>query len=281
MCVRVYDSMRILDLLVLCSAFRVALLSHAVTCMDIGSSKPLSVFANLMSPGPIITGTSAKISQAAQYATANSSIIPLTSRKRNRRVSHSSPAVTHRNARQQRAKLRGGACAINTKLHSFVSDKMVRTLLRLAGSVLFSFIFLTSGLNALSNWDQMATFTASKMQPLGVPNELIAASFAISIALKILGAVLLVAGVFNSTLRKVGAGILIAFLVPVALIVHNFWEQPEGQAKQTEMSQFFKNLSMIGALLCFIADADNHGATKRAPSKREDKAIRKPPKKVE
>ncbi len=51
-----------------------------------------------------------------------------------------------------------------------------------------------------------------------------------------------------------GALVLIAFLVPIAFIMHAFWRESDEQMQQMQMAQFMKNISMAGgALIIFWA----------------------------
>jgi len=52
---------------------------------------------------------------------------------------------------------------------------------------------------------------------------------------------------------RVGAALLLAFLVLASYYFHPFWRL-EGQAQQEQMVQFMKNLSMMGAMLFVIAN---------------------------
>jgi len=49
-----------------------------------------------------------------------------------------------------------------------------------------------------------------------------------------------------------GAMLLIIFLVPVSLVMHNFWAL-EGQQMQNQMQHFMKNVTIIGGLLAVAA----------------------------
>ena len=51
---------------------------------------------------------------------------------------------------------------------------------------------------------------------------------------------------------KWGAGLLIIFLIPVTLLMHNFWAAPE-EAFKLEMIHFMSNLSILGGLLYVVA----------------------------
>ena len=56
-----------------------------------------------------------------------------------------------------------------------------------------------------------------------------------------------------------GALVLAALLVIMALKMHDFWSQTDAQAKQTETIAFFKNISMAGGALFFYAVAASEG----------------------
>ena len=52
---------------------------------------------------------------------------------------------------------------------------------------------------------------------------------------------------------RIGAGLLLTFLVLASYYFHPFWKL-DGQAQQEQMIQFMKNLSMMGAMLFVIAN---------------------------
>jgi putative oxidoreductase len=45
---------------------------------------------------------------------------------------------------------------------------------------------------------------------------------------------------------------LVIFLVPTAVMMHPFWKETDAGAKQMEMVQFAKDLSLAGAALAFV-----------------------------
>jgi putative oxidoreductase len=51
----------------------------------------------------------------------------------------------------------------------------------------------------------------------------------------------------------IGALILVVFLVPVALVMHNFWAVQDSQMRTFELVQFTKNVALAGALLRIAA----------------------------
>ncbi len=50
---------------------------------------------------------------------------------------------------------------------------------------------------------------------------------------------------------RVGAVLLIIFLIPATLIFHNFWAF-EGMERQMQMIMFMKNLAILGGLLLVL-----------------------------
>jgi putative oxidoreductase len=96
-----------------------------------------------------------------------------------------------------------------------------------------------SGQGAQQNW-RLGTdggYMASKGMPL-VPLFLIAA-----IVFEVGGGLSIALGYK----AKLGAAALIAFLIPVSLIFHNFWTY-EGMEQQVQMIMFMKNLAIMGGL---------------------------------
>lgn len=47
---------------------------------------------------------------------------------------------------------------------------------------------------------------------------------------------------------KIGGWLIVLFLVPVTLMMHNFWAAPAGM-RAMQMTNFYKNLSMLGGAL--------------------------------
>ena len=50
---------------------------------------------------------------------------------------------------------------------------------------------------------------------------------------------------------KLGAWLLVLFLLPVTLTMHNFWAVKDPMMQQIQMAMFLKNFSMLGAALFF------------------------------
>jgi putative oxidoreductase len=107
----------------------------------------------------------------------------------------------------------------------------------LIGRILFSLIFLFTILHHFSG--QTITYAAKQ----GVP----AASFLVpaSGVIAFLGALSIILGYKG----KLGAWLIVLFLIPVTLMMHDFWNITDLSMKQMQMSMFMKNLSMLGTAL--------------------------------
>ena len=107
----------------------------------------------------------------------------------------------------------------------------------LTGRVLFSLIFLLAGPGHFSH--QSIAFAAQQ----GVPCA--------SLAVPASGVMALLGGlsVLLGYKAKWGAWLLIAFLIPVTLMLHQFWAVKDPMMVQMQMAMFMKNVSMMGAAL--------------------------------
>ena len=115
----------------------------------------------------------------------------------------------------------------------------------LIGRILFAFMFVASGLNHLTKAEAMAGYAAYKK----VPAPKLANAF--SGILMVLGGLSVILGVY----ADLGAVVLAALLVIMALKMHAFWAETDATAKQTEMIGFLKNISMAGGALFMFAIA--------------------------
>ncbi len=109
----------------------------------------------------------------------------------------------------------------------------------LIGRILFSLIFILSGLNHLMKLDQMSQYAAAN----GVP--------AATLATIVTGVMILLGGlsVLLGYKSKIGAWLLVIFLIPTAFMMHKFWGLDNAMESANQMSHFMKNLSMAGAAL--------------------------------
>ncbi|MQY11837.1 hypothetical protein SRB5_19560 [Streptomyces sp. RB5] len=113
----------------------------------------------------------------------------------------------------------------------------------LIGRILFVALFLSSGVAHLSQTKQMGAYAASKGVPAPVP------ATALSGVVMLLGGLSVVLGVW----ADLGALLLAVFLFVTAVMMHPFWKETDAEAKQMEMIQFLKDLSLCGAALMLLA----------------------------
>ncbi|HKK46579.1 MAG TPA: DoxX family protein [Balneolaceae bacterium] len=107
----------------------------------------------------------------------------------------------------------------------------------LLARILFSAIFIQSGIGHIMNTAQMGEYAKTK----GVPLPQIAV-FLTGIMI-LLGGVSVLLGLWV----KVGAWLLILFLVPTAFIMHNFWTVEDPMDRRNDQIHFMKDLALAGA----------------------------------
>ena len=97
----------------------------------------------------------------------------------------------------------------------------------------------------------LGAFTAS-LQKQGVPYAEILAP--IGAGVEFLGGVAVLIG-FQTSLAAL---LLVVFTIIATLIAHRFWDF-EGQARQMQQGQFFKNLAIVGGFLALsVAGGGRH-----------------------
>ena len=128
----------------------------------------------------------------------------------------------------------------------------------LIGRILFSLLFLSSAVGHLTQSKTMAQYAGAKGLP--VPQLSVLASG----VLLTVGALSVLLGVW----ADLGSLLLVAFLVPTALLMHNFWTEPDPQARQADMVHFNKDIALAGAalmLFAFFAHTPELGLTLTGP----------------
>jgi uncharacterized membrane protein YphA (DoxX/SURF4 family) len=114
--------------------------------------------------------------------------------------------------------------------------------MHLVGRILFSLIFIASGLNQLLKVNDYAAYARSKGLPAAKASAVVS------------GLMILVGGVFVllGWHRFIGAGLIFVFLVLSSVTMHQFWKERDPLTMQNEMAHFMKDLALAGAAL-FIA----------------------------
>ena len=110
----------------------------------------------------------------------------------------------------------------------------------LIGRILFSLIFVSSGIMGhMVGLTGTAAYAASQGLPMPTVLVLVAGIIAV------LGGLSIMLGYK----AKLGALLIVVFLIPVTFTMHNFWTISDPMARTMQMSLFMKNVSLIGAAL--------------------------------
>ena len=105
------------------------------------------------------------------------------------------------------------------------------------GRFFFALIFLFAAPNHFTK--QTIVFSASQGVPLA------------SVAVPLSGVVAIAGGlsILLGYRAKLGAWLIVLFLVPVSLMMHKFWAVTDPMMAQIQMILFMKNVSMLGGAL--------------------------------
>lgn len=136
--------------------------------------------------------------------------------------------------------------------------RIIRIFLALIARFCISLVFLAGAVSKILHWRETERSVLSilcewqsnvgfsdnlhdcfaMLIPL-TPILLLAATF-----LEFLGALFILLGIKE----KLGAGLLILFLIPATIIMHQFWFV-EGAAREMQLTHFLKNLAILGGLM--------------------------------
>src|SRR5436190_20777923 len=114
------------------------------------------------------------------------------------------------------------------------------------GRAIFGGYFLYNGINHFLNEKMMSQYAAAK--GVSAPDAAVTGSGALLAA----GGLSLVAGVKP----RQGLAAIIAFLVPVTLQMHRFWEETDPERRMNETINFGKNVALVGAALTMLQIAE-------------------------
>ena len=122
--------------------------------------------------------------------------------------------------------------------------------LNITGRILFALIFLVSGFNHFS------PVTIAYADSQGVPMAAISVPFFGVIA--IVGAVSIMVGYPG----RIGALLIIVFLVPDTVFMHRFWSVSDPTMYQMQFINFMKNLALLGGAIMLLVRGTEPGAYK-------------------
>jgi uncharacterized membrane protein YphA (DoxX/SURF4 family) len=119
----------------------------------------------------------------------------------------------------------------------------------LVGRILFGLVFLGGAAGHFLQTDLLVKIVESK--GLRPARPLVLGSGVVQLA----GALMVVLGLW----ADLGGLMLFIFLVPTAVLVHNFWRETDPQEKMLEQVHFNKDISLAGAALFLAAFVAAHG----------------------
>jgi putative oxidoreductase len=119
----------------------------------------------------------------------------------------------------------------------------------LVGRILFGLVFVGGAAGHFVQTDMLVKVVESK--GLRPARPLVLASGVVQLA----GALMVMFGLW----ADLGAIVLFAFLVPTAILIHNFWAESDPQQKMLEQVHFNKDISLAGAALFLAALVAAHG----------------------
>jgi len=107
------------------------------------------------------------------------------------------------------------------------------------GRVLFALIFINSGIGHLTKVEAMTGYATYKKVP------------APKLAVIVSGLMILIGGIYVAlgVYADLGALLIAIFLIPTALLMHNFWTESDATAKMTARTGFLKDIALAGAAL--------------------------------
>jgi uncharacterized membrane protein YphA (DoxX/SURF4 family) len=113
----------------------------------------------------------------------------------------------------------------------------------LFGRLVLGGFFLYSGVNHFLGFAMMTQYAKMK----GVPFPAFAQG--LTGVMLLLGGLSVVLGIYP----VVGVVLMIAFLLPVSLMMHNFWKVEDPQLRMNDKINFLKNIALLGAILMLLA----------------------------
>ena len=111
------------------------------------------------------------------------------------------------------------------------------------GRILIGIVFILAGIHKIFAWEGPAAWMTMK----GIP--MVNFSLAVATAVELVGGTFLL---LNHKTR-IAALVLIAFFLPMTLMMHTFWRET-GIQFQTSLLDFMQNMAILGGLLALTTD---------------------------
>jgi putative oxidoreductase len=113
----------------------------------------------------------------------------------------------------------------------------------LIGRFILGGFFVYSGVNHFIGFQMMSQYAKMK----GVPFPAVAQGM--TGLMLLFGGLSIVFGIYP----LVGIVLMVAFLLPVSLMMHNFWKIEDPQLRMNDKANFLKNMALLGAILMLLA----------------------------
>jgi uncharacterized membrane protein YphA (DoxX/SURF4 family) len=113
----------------------------------------------------------------------------------------------------------------------------------LVGRMVVGLFYLYAGINNFIHFEEASGYAAFK----GVPVTVLAVTVA-NILLVIAGL-----SILSGYRPEVGVTAVVLFMVPVSVLMHNFWAVADPQLALAEMRSFLSNMGLAGSTLLFLA----------------------------
>jgi putative oxidoreductase len=139
---------------------------------------------------------------------------------------------------------------------------IIQSLVAFLGRALLSIIFISSAIHMIADWQGTMQFFNQSLTDwlaISVGHDFIQSGIEWSLtnasALLLAGIIFQLVGgllVFFGLWLRLGALLLVVFLIPTTFVFHHFW-MLQGDERQMQMINFMKNLSIGGGLLFILA----------------------------
>ena len=110
------------------------------------------------------------------------------------------------------------------------------------GRILYGGFFLLGGINHFQNLGMMSGYAASKGVPAAKPGVIVSG------LLILIGGLLVILGWHV----RIGLAAIVVFLVPVTLLMHNYWIETDMMGRINQSVNFQKNIALLGAALMML-----------------------------
>ncbi len=119
----------------------------------------------------------------------------------------------------------------------------------IVGRALLALIFIASGFGKLNTPEQTDGYIRNVFASQNIPESLVVPARWAAIVFEIVGGVLVLLGLW----ARLGALMLMVFLILASVLFHRFWEMTDPVMKQMQMINFMKNISILGGLTMVLA----------------------------